>query len=147
MNLSNSLNNICLKVNNLAYGEQLPKLCGGLKLHSEVVGEDDLYHRWQAIKLLLESDGVAHRRHGVSGRGEESIVTLLLEAFLTLGLADVEHLALAVAATLPMEKVVMELSSVLGVERRAVGREDPGIEGVIASGVRQVDDDGCLAGG
>lgn len=100
MNLSNSLNNICLKVNNLAYGEQLPKLCGGLKLHSEVVGEDDLYHRWQAIKLLLESDGVAHRRHGVSGRGEESIVTLLLEAFLTLGLADVEHLALAVAATL-----------------------------------------------
>jgi hypothetical protein len=50
--------------------------------------------------LLLESDGVAHRRHDVSGRGEESIVTLLLEAFLAFGLADVEHLALAVAATL-----------------------------------------------
>jgi hypothetical protein len=34
-----------------------------------------------------------------------------------------------------MEKVVMELSSIVGVERRAVGREDPRIEGVIASGV------------
>jgi hypothetical protein len=30
----------------------------------------------------------------------------------------------------PMEKVVMELSSVVGVERHAVGREDLGIEGV-----------------
>ena len=33
------------------YGEQLPELRGGLKLHGGVVGEDGLHHRRQAIEL------------------------------------------------------------------------------------------------
>jgi hypothetical protein len=41
---------------------------------------------------------VAHRRHGAGGG--EPIAALLLEAFLSLGLADVDHLALAAAAAL-----------------------------------------------
>ena len=34
-----------------SYGEQLPEVCGCLKLHGGVVGEDSLHHHWLAIEL------------------------------------------------------------------------------------------------
>ena len=34
-----------------SYGDQLPEVCGCLKLHSGLVGEDGLHHRRQAIEL------------------------------------------------------------------------------------------------
>jgi len=86
-------------MNERTNGEELPELSGGIELGAGIIGADALLQLREVAKLL---GGVLSGVGGSRGSGGfgVALAALLLEAHLSLRLADLHRLVLALAALL-----------------------------------------------